>query len=156
MTRPSKLRLQVSSGGVIYRNDGGNIEVALIATKGGDIWCLPKGIVDKGETSEDTAMREVKEETGLNGRLIDKIGEISYWYFMKEENARCKKTVHYYLMDYISGSTEDHDREVDKSRWFPIDEAIKLLAYKGDRETMEKAKNMILEMAVPPVIKGAI
>ncbi|MBI4823297.1 MAG: NUDIX hydrolase [Nitrospirae bacterium] len=149
------MKIQVSSGGVVFKEADGSIEVALIAIKGGNIWSLPKGIIDKGETPESTAMREVKEETGLNGRLIDKIGDISYWYFMREENARCKKTVHYYLMSYISGTTEDHDREVDKSRWFPIDEAINMLSYKGDRETMEKAKKMILERAVPSA-KGAI
>lgn len=144
--RPASLVSQVSSGGVIYRDCPGGVEVALVAVKGGKIWCLPKGIVDKGENLEETALREVKEETGLKGRVVEKIGQSTYWYYMKEENAKCKKTVHFYLLRYETGSTGDHDGEVDRSCWFPIEEAIEKLNYRGDKEIMLKAKGLLREM----------
>ncbi|MBI4690207.1 MAG: NUDIX hydrolase [Nitrospirae bacterium] len=137
------MRTQVSSGGVIFRRNNDMTEIALVAVKGGNVWCLPKGLVDRGERPEETAVREVQEETGLRGRIRDKIGDISYWYYIRGENARCRKTVHFYLMDYLSGSTDDHDSEVDKASWFSIDEAISKVSYKGDREIIKKAKEMI-------------
>jgi 8-oxo-dGTP diphosphatase len=93
--KPATIKTQVSSGGVIFRaSSNDSIEIALVAVKNGSIWCLPKGIVEKGEIPEETSVREVREETGLRGRVIGKIGSISYWYFIKEENAKCRKTVH--------------------------------------------------------------
>ncbi len=142
--RPSTIKQQVSAGGVIFRQRDGVIEICLIATKGGTVWCLPKGIVDTGERPEDTALREVKEETGLEAEIIDKIGKISYWYFMKDDNTKYHKTVHFYLMHYLKGSTDDHDWEVDDSRWYSLQEAERLVSYKGDREILGKAKEMIL------------
>lgn len=141
--RPATLKMQESAGGVIFRMSEGKAEVALISVKGGAVWSLPKGIIDKGETPEATAVREVSEETGLKGNIAGLIGRISYWYFIKEENARCKKTVTFYLMKYESGSTDDHDSEVDKAAWFPIEEAVKNASYKGDRTILEKAQRMI-------------
>lgn len=142
--KPASLKLQFSAGGVIYRpSKEGPLKVALIATKGGSVWSLPKGVVDKGEDPESTALREVQEETGLKGSIVGKIGDISYWYFIKEENVRCKKTVSYFLMEYESGSTEAHDYEVDAAGWFPIEEAIGTAAYKGDKEILTKAKEML-------------
>jgi 8-oxo-dGTP diphosphatase len=143
--KPATLRFQVSSGGIIFRRRGGKVEIALIAVKGGNVWCLPKGIVDKGENPEETALREVREETGLTGRILGKIGSISYWYFIKEENAKCKKTVDFYLMEYEKGNTKDHDWEVDDASWVPIEEAVERASYKGDRRIIQKAKEMISE-----------
>ncbi len=141
--KPATIKRQVSSGGVILRKSNDVVEIALVAVKGGNVWCLPKGIVDRGESTEETAVREVQEETGLKGRVIDKIGEISYWYYIKGENARCRKTVHFYLMEYLSGTTDEHDVEVDDASWFSIDDALNKISYKGDREMIEKAKEMI-------------
>lgn len=135
----SQVKKQVSSGGVIFRKGEGGIEVALIKVKG-ERWALPKGLVDKGEDLADTAIREVREETGLEGRLIDKLGDIEYWYFSKEDQTKYHKSVHFYLIEYKGGSIEDHDWEVEEVRWFPIDKAIKVLSYKSEKEIMEKAK----------------
>ncbi|MBI4685935.1 MAG: NUDIX hydrolase [Nitrospirae bacterium] len=137
------MKNQVSAGGVIFRENNAAIEIALVSVKGGNVWCLPKGIVDRDEKPEETAVREVKEETGLEGRIIEQIGKISYWYYIREENSRCRKTVHFYLMNYLSGNTADHDTEVDEAAWFSIDEALKKVSYKGDREIIGKAKEMI-------------
>jgi len=145
--KPATIKMQVSSGGVIFRADNNTTEVALISVKGGNIWCLPKGLVDRGEKTEETAVREVCEETGLKGEIKDKIGEVSYWYYIKGENARCRKTVHFYLMEYLSGNTKDHDAEVDDASWFPIDEALNKVSYKGDKQIIEKAREMLLNRA---------
>ncbi len=143
--KPAAIKNQISSGGVIVRSKNGVTEIALVAVKGGNVWCLPKGIVDRGEKPEETAVREVREETGLTGTIKEKIGDVSYWYYIKEENARCRKTVHYYLMDYQAGDTKDHDSEVDEASWFTLDEALKKVSYKGDREIIAKAREMIMK-----------
>jgi len=143
MARPPAIERRTSSGGVIFRASKDTIDVALVAVKGRKTWCLPKGIIDKGEDPPTTALREVKEETGLTGEIIDKIGQVSYWYFLRKEMTKIHKTVHFYLLKYTSGSTGDHDHEVDEARWFSIDEAIDKLSYKSEKEIMHKAKRMI-------------
>ena len=143
--KPATIKTQVSSGGVIFRRTMGNdVEIALVAVKDGKVWSLPKGIVEKGEEASETAVREVREETGLSGRVVKKIGDISYWYYIKEDNAKCRKTVHFYLLEYTGGSTSDHNWEVDEAEWFPINDAFEKLSYKGDKEIVRKAKEMLI------------
>ncbi|MEW6001312.1 MAG: NUDIX hydrolase [Nitrospirota bacterium] len=141
--KPPTFKVQISSGGVIFRRRNGTIEVALVAVKGGNVWCLPKGLVNKGESTERTAIREVAEETGLKGRIIEKLGEITYWYYIKEENAKCKKTVNFFLMEYEGGDISKHDWEVEQASWFPIDEALARASYKNEREMIKKAKEIL-------------
>lgn len=141
--RPATIKTQVSSGGVIFRTYNKTTEIALVVVKGGDVWCLPKGVVNRGEDIEKTALREVAEETGLRGRIIEKLGEITYWYYIKDENTKCRKTVHFFLMGYEGGEISRHDWEVDNAYWFPIDDAINKVRYKGDREIIEKARKII-------------
>jgi 8-oxo-dGTP pyrophosphatase MutT (NUDIX family) len=128
----------VSAGGVIYKSVGDSFEVALVSR--GRVWCLPKGIIEKGETAEETALREVKEETGLAGELIGKIGEISYNFF---SGRRFFKTVHFYLFRYVGGSVEAHDSEVDSVKWFPISEALQALTYINEKKIVTKALEML-------------
>lgn len=139
----ASLKTQVSSGGIIFRKHNDITEIAMIAVKGGNVWCLPKGLIDKGEVPEKTALREVEEETGLKARIIEKLGEITYWYYIKEENIKCKKTVYFFLMEYEAGDVSKHDWEVDDAAWFPIDEALKKASYKGEREIIEKAREIV-------------
>lgn len=143
MTRPPEIKKRVSSGGVLYRISDAGIEVVLVSVKGGRAWCLPKGLIDNGEEPPTTALREVREETGLAGEIQNKIGHISYWYFIKDEMIKIHKTVHFYLMDFVGGSTDDHDHEVDEAKWFLITDAIESLSYKSEKEIMHKAKSMI-------------
>lgn len=142
---PPAIRTQSSAGGVIFRKKSGKgePEVALISVKGGTVWTLPKGLIGNRESPEEAAVREVAEETGLRGEIVEKIGNIQYWYFSAEENTRFKKTVTFYLIKYITGSTAEHDFEVEASEWFPLTEAKKKIIYKGDKEILEKAGLML-------------
>jgi len=143
MTKPPVIKRQISSGGVIFRKSGSRIEVALIMSRGKKTWSLPKGLIDKNETPEATALREVREESGLHGEIVEKIGHISYWYSLDEERVKVNKTVHFFLLNYIDGDTRDHDHEVDEARWFAIDEAIERLSYRSEQQMVQKAKIMI-------------
>jgi 8-oxo-dGTP diphosphatase len=142
--KPAILKSQVSAGGVMSRRLQGNIEIALVSVKRGSVWCLPKGLINKGEAPENTAIREVSEETGLKGGIIDKLGEITYWYYIKEENTKCKKTVHFFLMEYEDGDVSDHDWEVYNAAWFPIDVALEKAFYRGDRQIIQRAKEKMI------------
>ena len=136
---------QISAGGVIFRRTGGMVEIALISTKGGKVWGLPKGAAEKGENLARTAHREVREETGLEGRIIEKLGHIEYFFTFKDVQGtkRIFKIVYFFLMEYTSGRVEDHDYEVDECRWVPIDEAAGLMRFKDEKDMIEKAKLMI-------------
>lgn len=132
----------VSSGGIIFRRAGEGLEVA-IARRKEDVWCLPKGLVEEGEELEGTALREVEEETGLSGKIVDKIGVVDYWFYWKPEDVRYHKFVHFYLVEYQKGSVENHDYELEEVRWVSIDEAVKMLSYKSEAEMVEKAERML-------------
>ena len=141
--KPVSLKTQVSSGGVIFKRYDNRADVALIAVKNGSVWGLPKGAINEGESPENAAIREVLEETGLQGKILDKLGEITYWFHIRAENAKCKKTVHFYLMEYESGNVADHDWEVDSASWFSIDEAIEKANYKGEKEMLQLARKKL-------------
>ncbi|HMK56345.1 MAG TPA: NUDIX hydrolase [Dissulfurispiraceae bacterium] len=141
--KPASLKYLYSSGGVIFRKRGGQFDVALIATKNATVWTLPKGIIDKDESPEMAAVREIQEETGLTGSIIDQLGQKSYWFYLKDENAKCKKTVTYFLLRHVSGETNNFSWEVDEARWVPLDEALELLHYKSDKEILAKAKEKL-------------
>lgn len=138
-------KLQFSAGGVAFRNREGRIQVALISVGSDNRWQLPKGLVDKGESTENAALREVREETGIDAVITERIDKVEYWYVSKEEGnpVRYHKFVYFYLLRYSSGDVRDHDQEVNEARWFDIDDAINKLAFKNEKKIMEKAKEMI-------------
>ena len=127
---------------------GGCYEVALIRVlraRGGTAWALPKGWVEQGEEPEQTAVREVREETGLQTRVLRKVDEISYQFYSRADHDRISKTVHLFLLECLGGDTADHDTEVEEARWFPIEEAGQRLTYKNEREALEKAAVLLEE-----------
>lgn len=145
----------VSAGGVVYRDNKGKIEVVIASRhagrpagrqasgKGEQVWCLPKGEVEEGESLAEAASREVREETGLSGEVVEKIDQIDYWFYWKPEDTRYHKFVHFFLFKFVSGSTKDHDFELDEVKWVPIDKAPKLLSYKSEKEVVAKAQAII-------------
>ncbi|MFQ5682537.1 MAG: NUDIX hydrolase [Candidatus Binatia bacterium] len=131
---------EISSGGIVYRKHLGVTEVALIRVR--NRWCLPKGHVEEGEGVEETALREVREETGLEGRVVTKLGDITYWYTNKAksgETIRIFKRVYFFLIRYLRGDVRRHDEEVEDACWWPIGQAVKKLSYPTELETMRKA-----------------
>jgi 8-oxo-dGTP pyrophosphatase MutT (NUDIX family) len=103
--KPASLKTKTSAGGVVYRENGKGFEIILIKIKNGTIFTLPKGAIDEGESIDETALREVREETGVNGEIEEELGNVSYWFYAKGENIKYKKTVHYFLLRYVSGET---------------------------------------------------
>jgi 8-oxo-dGTP diphosphatase len=105
------------------------------------VWALPKGLVGRGEDPAETALREVAEETGLDGVLITKLGDIRYVY--TRGGARIFKIVSFYLLQYRRGRIgdvpPDHAHEIEEARWLPLDDAPRLLSYRGEREMAERA-----------------
>jgi 8-oxo-dGTP pyrophosphatase MutT (NUDIX family) len=101
------------------------------------ILALPKGHPDGSETAAEAARREVREETGLEAELVEKLGDVKYWYARQGE--RVMKIVSFFLFRYRSGSVADHDHEVEEALWIPLDEAPKRLAYKGEKEMAQAA-----------------
>jgi 8-oxo-dGTP diphosphatase len=140
-----RTKTEVSAGGVAFRRQRRRIEVALISVGDERRWQLPKGLIGKGETPEAAALREVQEEAGITTRLLQPIEKIEYWYFAEErgERVRIHKFVHLFLLEYESGDVADHDHEVNEAQWFPIDEAIRNLAFKSEREVASKALELI-------------
>jgi 8-oxo-dGTP pyrophosphatase MutT (NUDIX family) len=108
-------------------------------------WALPKGWVEQGEDLEQTAIREVREETGLQTRVLRKVDEISYEFYSRADHDRISKTVHLFLLECLGGDTANHDAEVEEARWFLIDEATRKLTYKNEREALEKAALLLEE-----------
>jgi len=139
-----------SAGGVVYRRDEkGQPQVALIATKGGSVWGLPKGLIDPGERAATTALREVQEETGLAGRLGPRLQRIEYWYRGEEDGqpVRYHKTVTFFLIEAIGGDIAGHDWEVDAVEWLPLEEAVERATYASEREVIRRAGALLAEMA---------
>jgi 8-oxo-dGTP pyrophosphatase MutT (NUDIX family) len=130
------MRREFSAGGVVVRRIRGEWHAAVIQPAGKSVWALPKGLVDPGEEPAATALREVQEETGVQGRLLGKLGDVRYVYTWKGE--RVFKVVSFYLVRYSRGRLGDivpaMRHEVSAARWVPLAEAPAVLAYKGERE----------------------
>jgi 8-oxo-dGTP pyrophosphatase MutT (NUDIX family) len=125
---------------VYRRRHDGKVEILLAArrTRRGDIaWGLAKGGIEDGETIEDAAVREVREETGIDAVIEESLGDTRYFYIWEE--VRIRKTVHFFLMRATGGDIEARDDEMEEVRWFPLSRALKRAAYRGEREVLQRA-----------------
>jgi 8-oxo-dGTP pyrophosphatase MutT (NUDIX family) len=122
---------EFSAGGVVLRSMSGQPFVAVVRVRA-EILALPKGHPDGDESPAEAAQREVREETGLEAELVEKLGDVNYHYM--RGGRRVSKTVEFFLFRYRSGNLEDHDQEVEEALWIPLAEAPERLAYKGERE----------------------
>ena len=141
------VRDQRSAGGVVARQrPGGGWEVALVLVGARRRWQLPKGIVEEGEAPEVTALRETREEAGVEADLVAPLETVEYWYVGTERGGgrvRFHKRVHFYLMAYRAGDVRDHDREVLEARWVEISEAAAMLAFPSERKVVEQAGELL-------------
>ncbi|MBI2251693.1 MAG: NUDIX domain-containing protein [Armatimonadetes bacterium] len=134
--------IQISAGGVIYKKERHQIKVCLIAKKNKQIWALPKGRVDKGETPEETAVREVREETGCEVELKERIDEINYYFHLRENDVVYHKYVYFYLMPLIKENAYQRDQEADEVSWFTLGEAQKKLSFLNEKNVIRKARHL--------------
>jgi 8-oxo-dGTP pyrophosphatase MutT (NUDIX family) len=135
---------EVSAGGVVYRKTDDGIEVVLASrrTRRGQLaWGLAKGGIEEGETKEVAAIREVREETGMTAVIEADLGDTKYMYVW--DDIRIRKTVHFFLMRHTGGNVEDRDDEMEEIRWFPMERAIKRAAYRGERDMLVKASELL-------------
>ena len=128
---------ETSYGGVVVRGE----ELLVITPAGKRVTGLPKGGPNRGETPEQTAVREVREETGINARVREPLGAVRYWY--RRGGRRIDKTVHFYLCRFVAGDTSDHDHEVDDARWMPLRQARRRLTYPGERAMIDRALSIL-------------
>ena len=126
-----------SAGGVVHRIVDGETEVLLVHRRVPVLWALPKGTPDSGETIEETALRETREETGIEVEIVAPLSSIRY--FFVRGTTRFHKTVHFFLMRPIGGAIELHDEEFDDVRWAPVNEALALMNHATERSVVERA-----------------
>ncbi|HEV8193276.1 MAG TPA: NUDIX hydrolase [Ktedonobacterales bacterium] len=125
---------------------GDSIEIALVGSPREGTWILPKGTPAANETVEQTAIREVREETGLEPRILGELGSIEYWFARR--GVRFHKEVFYYVMEAIGGDVAQHDHEYDEARWFALPQALTHLAYVNEKAIVRQAEPLILEYVV--------
>ena len=136
-----KTRNEHSSGGAVISTEGGTARVALIATRGKTRWGLPKGAVSEGETSEQAALREVLEETGLQAEIVKPLDTIEY--FFRAGDTLIRKRVDFYLMRYVAGTLTPQLSEVDDVEWVELSEAIERASFESERKLLEAAQETL-------------
>ena len=143
----------VSSGGVITRVEGGTLELVLVGRARPERWSIPKGTPIADETLEETAVREVREETGLAVRILEPLGDITYWFSAR--GVRHHKTVYFYLLEALGGNTEEHDWENDYVEWLPEAEALRRMSFASEVSIVERAIRQTrarLSLNTPPPV----
>ncbi len=144
------MRLEFSAGGVVFKVEDNSIFVLVSQHSYHHGWVFPKGLIGdkehlKGEDKKDTAVREVKEETGAEGEIIHELTPITYWYVM--DNEKRKKTVYYYIMKFTGGDITQHDHEMEAVEWLPPDQVMGRLTYRSDKDVFTEARPIIEKLA---------
>lgn len=141
------MRRAVAAGGVVYRFNDGQVQVLLVGRSRTNLWALPKGRPEPGETIEETALREVSEETGLEVEIVGEVGFDQYSFDSPRSGHRVDKVVHHYLMEPRGGDLDMHDDEYDVVKWLDLSEACRLLTFPSQRSIVELASRLIEERA---------
>jgi len=138
------MTFEFSAGGIVFKKENNKVFILISQHSGHHGWVFPKGRIGdhvENEDKEDTALREVKEETGVNGKILKTLKPVTYWY--KWEGKSIKKTVYYFLMEYVSGDIEDHDWEMENVEWLPIEQVRKRLSYPSDKKVWKEAVKLV-------------
>lgn len=137
----SDIKREVSAGGIVFKKEGNTISWLICKHSGYHKWALPKGHIEPGETAEAAALREVAEETGITARILAPIIPLEQYTFTLH-GEKISKDVHYFLMEYVSGSIEDHDWETEEVAWLPYEQALEHLAFPGAKRALETANQL--------------
>ena len=129
---------EFSAGGIVF-NKG---KVLLVQPSGTEYWMFPKGHIEKGQTTKEAALREVKEEGGVEAEIVAKVGDSKYVYTHPQSKEKTFKVVTIFLMKYKSGDPQDHDWEVAEAGWYDPEEALKKLSFSNDKNLLKKALEM--------------
>lgn len=140
----NNMKLEFSAGGVVYKRAHGKLLILLAQHSGHHGWVFPKGLIgDKieGEGKEETALREVEEETGVKAKIIQELAPTTFCYSFQEEKR--KKTVYYYIMEYLSGDITKHDWEMENVEWLDPEQVLGKLTYSSDQKVWEQAQKYL-------------
>jgi 8-oxo-dGTP diphosphatase len=132
------MKFEFSAGGIVFKKTPKHTYILIAKHSGHHGWIFPKGHINRGETKEQAALREVKEETGITGAIKQPFAPVTYWFVMNQE--KIKKTVYYFLMEYVSGETTHHDFEMEEVAWLLLDEVAERLTYPSDKKAWNEAR----------------
>lgn len=138
------MKFEFSAGGIVFKKEGTKILILVAQHSQHHGWVFPKGLIGdkvKGEEKENTALREVEEETGIKGKILKPLTPVEYWYVFGGE--KIKKKVYYFLMEEAGGNIENHDNEMENVEWLPKENVEERLTYKSDKQVWEEAEKMI-------------
>ena len=135
------MKIQFSAGGVIYKKEDGETLILLSQHSQHHGWVFPKGLINEKETKEQAALREVREEVGVEGKIVRALNPVTYWYVMEGEKIR--KTVYYFIMEFAGGDISKHDYEMEKVEWLPKEKIEERLTYESDKIVWREAKELI-------------
>lgn len=139
------MQFQFSAGGIVYKKEKEKIFVLLCQHSQHHGWGFPKGLIgdkNEGESKEATAIREVEEETGAKGEILNGLKPVSFWYVFEGE--KVKKTVYYYLMKFLGGDITNHDTEMENVKWIEKEKVLEKLTFKADKEAFGEAETFLV------------
>jgi mutator protein MutT len=138
-----RTKQEISAGAVVFEFINQMPEIVIYSRKNATEWCLPKGKIEQGETAQHAAIREVREETGLQGLIIEPLEDIHYQYQDKKRDLLIEKTVHFFLMKKQTEISQKYDPEVESVVWLSIDKALEKLSFESERRVVSKAGKLL-------------